>query len=43
VSKKYVDKTTSKRIRRAATPFIAWLDEEEESDDDDEEDEEDSA
>lgn len=34
VSKKYVDKATCKKIRRAATPFIAWLDEEEESDSD---------
>jgi len=44
VSKKYVDKTTSKKIRRAATPFIAWLDEEEEeSDEEDDEEEEESA
>lgn len=46
VSKKYVDKATCKKIRRAATPFIAWLDEEseeesEEEDDNDHDDEED--
>ncbi|SAM86031.1 probable TIF5-translation initiation factor eIF5 [Ustilago bromivora] len=44
VSKKYVDKDTSKKVRRAAAPFLAWLDEadsesEEDSDDEDEEDE----
>jgi len=39
VSKKYVDKDTSKKVRRAAQPFIQWL-EAQESDDDDEEDEE---
>ncbi|PKI85733.1 eukaryotic translation initiation factor 5 [Malassezia vespertilionis] len=26
VSKKYVDKDTSKRVRKAASPFIEWLD-----------------
>ena len=31
VSKKYVDKTVCKMVRRAAAPFIAWLDEDEES------------
>lgn len=44
VSKKYVDKTTSKKIRRAAGPFIAWLDEDEDDEsEDDEENEEESA
>ncbi|KAF8071767.1 domain found in IF2B/IF5-domain-containing protein [Lyophyllum atratum] len=37
VSKKYVDKETSKRVRKASEPFLKWL---EEADDDDEEDEE---
>lgn len=41
VSKKYVDKTTSKRIRRAATPFITWLDDSEEDDEDDDEEDDD--
>ncbi|KAG5358036.1 putative eukaryotic translation initiation factor 5 [Yarrowia sp. B02] len=37
VSKRYVDKETSKKVRKAAKPFIDWLDEaEEESDSDDE-------
>ncbi|KAK4157148.1 eukaryotic translation initiation factor 5 [Chaetomidium leptoderma] len=36
-SKKYVDLATSKKVRKAAEPFIKWLQEaEEESDDDDE-------
>jgi translation initiation factor 5 len=36
-SKKYVDLATSKKVRKAAEPFITWLqDAEEESDDDDE-------
>jgi translation initiation factor 5 len=36
-SKKYVDLATSKKVRKAAEPFITWLQEaEEESDDDDE-------
>ncbi|PWN39091.1 eukaryotic translation initiation factor 5 [Ceraceosorus guamensis] len=34
VSKKYVDKETSKKVRKAAAPFLTWL---EEADDDDEE------
>ncbi|CEH11950.1 eukaryotic translation initiation factor 5 [Ceraceosorus bombacis] len=38
VSKKYVDKETSKKVRKAAAPFLTWL---EEADDDDEEEEED--
>ncbi|KAI1808548.1 domain found in IF2B/IF5-domain-containing protein [Daldinia bambusicola] len=33
-SKKYVDLATSKKIRRAAEPFIKWLDEAEEDSDD---------
>lgn len=37
-SKKYVDKDTSKKIRKAAEPFLTWL-AEAESDDDSEEDE----
>lgn len=41
VSKKYVDKNTCKKIRRAATPFIVWLDEEEEDDSDAEDDDDD--
>ncbi|RDB26347.1 putative eukaryotic translation initiation factor 5 [Hypsizygus marmoreus] len=36
VSKKYVDKETSKRVRKASEPFLKWL---EEADDDEEEDE----
>ena len=45
VSKKYVDKTVCKKVRRAAAPFIAWLDEDEESDSEEEDgkDEADSA
>lgn len=38
VSKKYVDKETSKRVRKAASPFLQWL-EQAESDDEDEDDE----
>lgn len=37
VSKKYVDKETSKKVRKASEPFLKWL---EEADDDDEEEEE---
>ncbi|KAJ3759044.1 domain found in IF2B/IF5-domain-containing protein [Lentinula raphanica] len=37
VSKKYTDKETSKRVRKASEPFLKWL---EEADDDDEEEEE---
>jgi len=37
VSKKYVDKDTSKKVRLAAKPFLKWL---EEADDDEEEDDE---
>ncbi|KAK7207421.1 domain found in IF2B/IF5-domain-containing protein [Myxozyma melibiosi] len=42
-SKKYVDKDTSKKVRKAAQPFLTWLEEaesEEESEDDDEDDDE---
>jgi len=37
VSKKYVDKDTSKRVRKASEPFLKWLEEA----DDDEDDEDD--
>ncbi|KAI0089809.1 eukaryotic translation initiation factor 5 [Irpex rosettiformis] len=32
VSKKYVDKETSKKVRKASEPFLKWLDEAEDSD-----------
>jgi translation initiation factor 5 len=35
VSKKYVDKDTSKKVRKASEPFLKWL---EEADDDSDED-----
>lgn len=35
-SKKYVDLSTSKKIRRAAVPFLKWLEEAEEDESDDE-------
>jgi translation initiation factor 5 len=41
-SKKYVDIATSKKVRKAAEPFLTWLaeaDSEEDSDDDDEDEE----
>ncbi|WFC93458.1 eukaryotic translation initiation factor 5 [Malassezia brasiliensis] len=38
VSKKYVDKETSKRVRKAAAPFLEWLDQAD-SDDEDSDDE----
>ncbi|KAH9971181.1 eukaryotic translation initiation factor 5 [Lactifluus volemus] len=38
VSKKYVDKETSKKVRKASEPFLKWLAEAEDDDDDDEED-----
>jgi len=38
VSKKYVDKDTSKKVRKAATPFVTWLDEADDDDSDSEED-----
>jgi len=37
VSKKYVDKDTSKKVRKASEPFLKWLDEAEDSDEDDDE------
>lgn len=36
VSKKYVDRETSKKVRKASEPFLKWLEEAEDSDDDDE-------
>ncbi|KAL1915483.1 uncharacterized protein VTP21DRAFT_6607 [Calcarisporiella thermophila] len=39
-SKRYVDKETSKAIRKAAAKFLEWLENAEEEDDDDEEDDE---
>jgi len=37
VSKKYVDKDTSKKVRKSVEPFLKWLEEaDDESDDDDE-------
>ncbi|WFD29118.1 eukaryotic translation initiation factor 5 [Malassezia sp. CBS 17886] len=38
VSKKYVDKETSKRVRKAAAPFLDWLDQADSSEDDDDDD-----
>ncbi|PCH33117.1 eukaryotic translation initiation factor 5 [Wolfiporia cocos MD-104 SS10] len=35
VSKKYVDKEISKKVRKASEPFLKWLDEAEDSEDDD--------
>ncbi len=44
VSKKYVDKDTSKKVRRAAAaPFLQWLDEADSDSDDDEDDSDDEA
>jgi len=37
VSKKYVDRDVSKRVRKASEPFIKWLDEAASDEDDDEE------
>jgi translation initiation factor 5 len=34
VSKKYVDKETSKKVRKASEPFLKWLDEADDDDDD---------
>jgi len=34
VSKKYVDKDTSKRVRKASEPFLKWLEEAEDSEED---------
>ncbi len=39
-SKKYVDKETSKKIRKAAAPFLAWLEEASEGDTEGEEEHE---
>ncbi|KAK3375052.1 domain found in IF2B/IF5-domain-containing protein [Podospora didyma] len=39
-SKKYVDLATSKKVRKAAEPFLTWLAEAEEEEDDDDEDDE---
>lgn len=36
VSKKYVDRETSKKVRKAGEPFLKWLDEAEDDEDDDE-------
>ncbi|OBZ79199.1 putative eukaryotic translation initiation factor 5 [Grifola frondosa] len=38
VSKKYVDRDTSKKVRKASEPFLKWLDEAEDSDEDDDDD-----
>ncbi|GME94838.1 unnamed protein product [[Candida] boidinii] len=40
VSKKFVPKDISKKVRRGAKPFLQWLEEAEEEDDDEESDEE---
>ncbi|KAH9481252.1 putative eukaryotic translation initiation factor 5 [Psilocybe cubensis] len=37
VSKKYVDKDTSKKVRKASEPFLKWLQEADDDDDDDDE------
>lgn len=37
VSKKYVDRDTSKKVRKASEPFLKWLDEADDDDDDDDE------
>lgn len=37
VSKKYVDRETSKKVRKASEPFLKWLEEAEDSDEDDDE------
>ncbi|KAI0693640.1 eukaryotic translation initiation factor 5 [Cytidiella melzeri] len=39
VSKKFVDKETSKKVRKASEPFLKWLDEADDSDEDDDDDE----
>ncbi|KAH8120733.1 eukaryotic translation initiation factor 5 [Phellopilus nigrolimitatus] len=38
VSKKYVDKDTSKKVRKASEPFLKWLDEADDDEDDEDED-----
>ncbi|KDQ54984.1 hypothetical protein JAAARDRAFT_196352 [Jaapia argillacea MUCL 33604] len=40
VSKKYVDKETSKKVRKASEPFLKWLAEADDDEDEDEDDEE---
>ena len=35
VSKKYVDKDISKKVRKASEPFLKWLEEADDSDEDD--------
>ena len=37
VSKKYVDKDTSKRVRKASEPFLKWLEEADDSDESEDE------
>lgn len=37
VSKKYVDKDTSKRVRKASEPFLKWLAEADDDDSDEDE------
>ncbi|KAH8101565.1 eukaryotic translation initiation factor 5 [Cristinia sonorae] len=37
VSRKYVDKETSKKVRKASEPFLKWLEEADDSEEDDEE------
>ncbi|EFI27879.1 translation initiation factor [Coprinopsis cinerea okayama7 len=37
VSKKYVDRDTSKKVRKAGEPFLKWLEEADDDDDDDDE------
>jgi translation initiation factor 5 len=37
VSKKYVDKDTSKRVRKASEPFLKWLEEAEDSEEESDE------
>ncbi|KAJ8495147.1 hypothetical protein ONZ51_g1884 [Trametes cubensis] len=37
VSKKYVDRETSKKVRKASEPFLKWLDEADDSDSEDDE------
>jgi len=38
VSKKYTDKETSKKVRKASEPFLKWLEEAEDDDDDEDDD-----